>query len=109
MPLKEYECQGCRKRFEVILSLNEPDPSSCPHCGGKELKRILGTFKIGGSSRKSARDEGGTAGEGAPPIPGMGGFEDGMDGGFDDEGMDGIGMDGDSPAETGDDEEEDGK
>ena len=106
MPIKEFECQACHQRFDVIVSLHEPNPSACPKCGGKELKQILGTFRIGGSSRKSARNEAGTAGEEAPPLPGMGAFDGAMDEGFDDEGMNGFGAGGDSPPDTGSDEEE---
>lgn len=95
MPIKEFECQACKKRFDAILGITEPNPEACPSCGGKELKQLLSTFKIGGSSRKS--QDAGEFGGASPDLSGLGGMDDGggmMDdpGGLDDAG--GMGDDG---------------
>ena len=99
MPIKEFECQVCKKKFDAILGIKEPNPEVCPSCGSKELKQLLSTFKIGGSSKKS-QDAGEFGGE-APDLSGMGGMggDDGMMdslGGMDDAGGMGDlgGMDG---------------
>jgi putative FmdB family regulatory protein len=34
MPLYEYQCQKCGKRFERIQKYSDPPPSACPSCGG---------------------------------------------------------------------------
>ena len=99
MPIKEFECQACRHRFEEILALDEPVPQKCPKCGGGPLRQLLGTFRIGGVTKKSARDAdigdegigddfGG--GDDMPPEDGFGaGGGYGDDGGFggDDDGL----------------------
>ncbi len=100
MPIKEFECQACKKKFDAILGIKEPNPDACPACGAKDLKQLLSTFKIGGSTKKS-KDEGEFGGEGLDPGA-MGGMDDGgggmMDslGGMDDAGGMGDmgGMDG---------------
>jgi putative FmdB family regulatory protein len=37
MPIYEYECKMCQKRFEKIQHINEPAPQ-CPDCGGEVRK-----------------------------------------------------------------------
>jgi putative FmdB family regulatory protein len=34
MPLYEYECEGCGKRFELIQKFSDPPTSTCKDCGG---------------------------------------------------------------------------
>ena len=93
MPIKEFECQACRKKFDTILGIKEPNPDTCPSCGGRELKQLLSTFKIGGSSKKSKGEE--DFGGDSPDLSGMGGM--GADGGMMDSlgGMDDAGGMGD--------------
>jgi putative FmdB family regulatory protein len=84
MPIKEYQCAACGHRFEEILGLNDPDPGACPKCGGKELKRLMSTFRIAGASRKSS--------DSVDPDDDLG-DDPGGDGGFGDDG----GMGGEAP------------
>ena len=42
MPTYEYECQKCKKPFEVFQSMRDDPLKKCPKCGGK-VKRLLGT------------------------------------------------------------------
>lgn len=35
MPLYEYECPGCGKRFELIQKFSDPPEAACLVCGGK--------------------------------------------------------------------------
>lgn len=88
MPIKEFECEACHHKYEDILGLNEPNPTTCPKCGKGPLKSILGTFRIGGVQKKSASgddfgDEGGMPGGGGfgGEMGGMGGDMGGMGGG----------------------------
>ena len=61
MPIKEFKCRACGHRFEELVWLKEPDPKACPKCGKEELTQVLGTFRVAGVSKKSAKpDEGGT-------------------------------------------------
>src|SRR5437660_1604091 len=34
MPLYEYLCDACGRRFEVIRKFSDPPLEECPHCGG---------------------------------------------------------------------------
>ena len=38
MPIYEYECELCRRRFERIQKLSDPLVTSCPNCGGSVHK-----------------------------------------------------------------------
>ncbi len=40
MPLYEYQCQSCGRRFEKIRKFSDPPLEICPHCGGKLEKLI---------------------------------------------------------------------
>lgn len=82
---------ACHNRFEEIVGIHDPDPAACPKCGGKELKRLMSTFRIIGASKKGSDDVdggddlGADAGFGAEDGLGDdGGF--GADGGFDADG-----------------------
>lgn len=35
MPLYEYECAGCGKRFELIQKFSDPPQAACLACGGR--------------------------------------------------------------------------
>jgi putative FmdB family regulatory protein len=45
MPLFEYECLGCAKRFEEFV-LGDTKPR-CPSCEGGELRKLLSVFAVG--------------------------------------------------------------
>lgn len=40
VPTYEYECQGCRRVFEVRQRISEPALTTCDACGG-EVRRLL--------------------------------------------------------------------
>ena len=50
MPIYEYECRGCRSRFETIVQSSAGPTPSCPSCNSVELDRLLSTFAVGTSS-----------------------------------------------------------
>ena len=63
MPLYEYQCKKCEKKFETLLSFKElDDPVKCPHCGSAETGRLLSTFSasVGGSTRNASCKPGNT-------------------------------------------------
>ncbi len=42
MPIYEYRCEHCRKRFAKLLAIAERDnPQVCPHCGGETARRLI--------------------------------------------------------------------
>jgi putative FmdB family regulatory protein len=40
LPLYEYKCAKCGKRFEKIESLSAPERQKCPKCGGRAERQI---------------------------------------------------------------------
>lgn len=38
MPLYEYQCDACGRRFELIRKFSDPPIEKCPHCGGTVCK-----------------------------------------------------------------------
>jgi putative FmdB family regulatory protein len=50
MPLYEYLCQSCGKKFTVLVGVTaEKDDESCSHCGSKKAKRLVSRFRRGRS------------------------------------------------------------
>ena len=46
MPLYEYECESCGKRFERIQKFSDPPLETCPHCSGGPVKRLISSPAI---------------------------------------------------------------
>ena len=48
MPLYEYRCQDCRKKFDARLSYSEYDAyiPVCPVCGSKNASRIIRAVRV---------------------------------------------------------------
>ena len=46
MPLYEYECESCKKRFERIQKFSDPTPDVCPHCGQGPIRKLLSSPAI---------------------------------------------------------------
>jgi len=79
MPLYEYQCESCGRRFEEMQRVDDPPVASCPECGGKVRKLLSAPafqFKgsgwyvtdyarAGGGAKKSTADAGASS-ESAP-------------------------------------------
>jgi putative FmdB family regulatory protein len=46
MPLYEYECDACRKRFEAIRKFSESDLDVCSLCGKGPVRRLISSPAI---------------------------------------------------------------
>ncbi|MDR1894910.1 MAG: zinc ribbon domain-containing protein [Spirochaetales bacterium] len=46
MPTYDYECEKCRKVFEVFHGINEEPRELCPSCGGPSRRLIGGGLGI---------------------------------------------------------------
>ncbi len=40
MPIYEYTCQSCKKRFERLQKVSDPPSKKCPSCGGHLKKNV---------------------------------------------------------------------
>ncbi len=51
MPIYEFECLSCEKRFDRLQKLSDPDPTSCPNCSTPQIRRCVTapTFRLAGS------------------------------------------------------------
>ena len=48
MPVYEYECQSCGRRFEVRRRIGESDSEvKCPGCGADHPLRVFSSFATG--------------------------------------------------------------
>jgi putative FmdB family regulatory protein len=45
MPLYEYECESCQKRFERIQKYSDPPVDTCPSCG-ERVRKLLSSPAI---------------------------------------------------------------
>jgi putative FmdB family regulatory protein len=54
VPIYEFECANCRKRFEELFrSSSDVKAPPCPKCKGRKTRRLLSVFGMGGGSRSS--------------------------------------------------------
>lgn len=75
MPLYEYECEVCGKRFERIHKFSDPPIAVCVHCGKSPVRKLFSSpaiqfkgsgFYITDYAKKSSSEAGsksGTEGE----------------------------------------------
>ena len=55
MPLYEYQCKKCEKKFETLVSVSKSDdPQECPECGSKESNRLISSFCASVGSKNTA-------------------------------------------------------
>jgi putative FmdB family regulatory protein len=44
MPVYEYACKCCKKKFEVLKKFSDTAPVTCPKCGSEDVEKKYGTF-----------------------------------------------------------------
>ena len=60
MPIYEFECRKCEKRFEKLCGMSAGSNGvSCPDCGGTEVRKLISSFYAKGVSGGSKADCGG--------------------------------------------------
>lgn len=58
MPIYQYRCLNCHKRFEVFMSYAEygTRPVPCTHCGSENVLRRIGRIRIAKSEESRLDD-----------------------------------------------------
>jgi putative FmdB family regulatory protein len=51
MPIYEYVCKGCDKRFELLVRASTA--VECPSCHGKSVEKQLSVFSMGSAGLTS--------------------------------------------------------
>ena len=47
MPIYEFECRSCDRRFEELVKVNgSPVSLPCPECGSAETARLMSAFAV---------------------------------------------------------------
>ena len=75
MPLYEYRCRKCSRRFETLVFGDEKP--ACPKCQGRDLEKLWSAFAVAGTDRKSDDFGGGDFGGGDDFGGDMGGGDPG--------------------------------
>jgi putative FmdB family regulatory protein len=59
MPLYDYDCAACRRRFEVVHGVHTEGPTVCPICGSGPIRKAISAaavhFKGSGWAKKERR------------------------------------------------------
>jgi putative FmdB family regulatory protein len=44
MPLYDYQCKACKKKFEELRRYSDTKPVKCPKCGSEDVEKKPSTF-----------------------------------------------------------------
>jgi len=55
MPIYEYYCPSCEKRFEELVFEANPEVVHCPECGANEVNRLISLFAASTNAENSAK------------------------------------------------------
>jgi putative FmdB family regulatory protein len=59
MPLYEFKCQKCGRRFECLVAVGKEKDVVCAGCGSADVQKMISGFGIGGGgSRLKASSSG---------------------------------------------------
>lgn len=63
MPIYEYTCQSCNKKFDQLVRTMSSDAKvKCPECGSPKTARALSVFAVGAESPKTSHAPAGGCG-----------------------------------------------
>jgi putative FmdB family regulatory protein len=70
MPIYEYACKSCEKRFEkLVKSMSSAAGVACPECGSKKTARTMSVFAVASAEQKSNAPAPGMCGRCGGPGP----------------------------------------
>lgn len=79
MPVYEYECEDCGRKFDVLASLAEKEAGLepvCPKCGSSRARQVFGRFTLLAGSKSEADDRDAGDDGAATGMPDFGGMDD---------------------------------
>ena len=47
MPVYDYKCIECGHRFDLLRSISNTSPVTCPQCGGQVVRVYEGKWSVG--------------------------------------------------------------
>ena len=53
MPIYEYRCGACARRFEALLERRDETAPECPKCGALQSERTLSAFAVSGRGHQA--------------------------------------------------------
>ncbi len=53
MPIYEYNCRQCGRRFEHLMLRTSP-PAKCPSCGNEDLEQLISLSSVSSESSRQA-------------------------------------------------------
>jgi putative FmdB family regulatory protein len=57
MPVYEYRCNSCQKRYSEILSIKDSeDLPACPSCGSEDVQKLISSVAVVRSSQDKGED-----------------------------------------------------
>ncbi|MEI6609125.1 MAG: zinc ribbon domain-containing protein [Deltaproteobacteria bacterium] len=66
MPIYEYKCDKCKRKFEVVtMSMNEKANAVCPKCKSKNISKMMSSFGRGKYGSTSSGGNSGSSGSGS--------------------------------------------
>lgn len=79
MPVFEYKCSDCNKKYEVYhKSVNKIEPVNCPECNSSNSKKLLSSFAPSVDNSSAFKGESCASGNCGMPYAGGGGCSSGM-------------------------------
>ncbi len=59
MPIYEFLCRSCGRRFEALVRIGKEDGVRCATCGSAEIGKLVSAFGIGGGGSRLKESSGG--------------------------------------------------
>lgn len=54
MPIFDFECRDCGKKFDLLIANKDKDKVECPQCGSRNIKQRLSVFSTTASGGSAA-------------------------------------------------------
>ncbi|MFH1415387.1 MAG: zinc ribbon domain-containing protein [Elusimicrobiota bacterium] len=66
MPIYEFKCNRCSKKFEFLVMAGKEEKIACPECNSEDIKKLITVFRRPKNSRAPVSAEGTCCGSSDP-------------------------------------------